>query len=310
MPPPFNINETSPAPSSLISAFPADEQSNRAEIEEWLSYISDPATGMIRDSVLPSADAFPTGTKMLFRQTNAPTGWTKDVTHNNKALRLVNGTVSAGGTSTFSAVFGPRTPAGTISNTVAGGTNSTTGVSGTTGSTVAGGTNSSTGVSGTTGATAAGGSVGATALTVADLPSHTHTFSATTSSNGNHNHDYNRPATTANVDGGSASASVWDNVNDTTGTSFDGAHTHTVSGTTGGTGSGSTHTHSFAGSSHDHTFNAGTHTHTFTGTGHTHSFDAGSHGHTFTGTSHGHTFTGTSMDFDLQYVDLIEATKD
>ena len=50
--------------------------------------------------------AFPAGTKMLFVQTAAPTGWTKDTTHNDKALRVVSGTASSGGSSPFSTVFG------------------------------------------------------------------------------------------------------------------------------------------------------------------------------------------------------------
>ena len=50
-------------------------------------------------------DAFPSGTSMLFRQTSAPTGWTKDTTHNDKALRVVSGTASSGGTNSFSTVM-------------------------------------------------------------------------------------------------------------------------------------------------------------------------------------------------------------
>jgi hypothetical protein len=46
---------------------------------------------------------------MLFQQTAAPTGWTKDVSHDNKALRLVNGAVGTGGSSAFTNVFGART---------------------------------------------------------------------------------------------------------------------------------------------------------------------------------------------------------
>ena len=46
------------------------------------------------------------GTRMVFQQTAAPTGWTKDATHNDKALRIVSGTASSGGTSPFSTVFG------------------------------------------------------------------------------------------------------------------------------------------------------------------------------------------------------------
>lgn len=50
-------------------------------------------------------DAFPTGTLMLFQQTAAPTGWTKQTTHNNKSLRVVSGTASSGGTTAFTDVF-------------------------------------------------------------------------------------------------------------------------------------------------------------------------------------------------------------
>lgn len=57
----------------------------------------------------------PAGTLMLFQQSTAPTGWTKQTTHNDKALRVVSGTASSGGTSAFSTVFANQTP--TISNT-------------------------------------------------------------------------------------------------------------------------------------------------------------------------------------------------
>jgi microcystin-dependent protein len=43
---------------------------------------------------------------MLFQSTAAPTGWTKDTTHNNKALRIVSGSVGTGGSLTFTSVFG------------------------------------------------------------------------------------------------------------------------------------------------------------------------------------------------------------
>lgn len=45
-------------------------------------------------------------TRMLFHQTSAPTGWTKDVSINDKALRVVSGTVGSGGATAFSSVFG------------------------------------------------------------------------------------------------------------------------------------------------------------------------------------------------------------
>lgn len=53
-------------------------------------------------------DAFPTGTRMLFQQTSAPTGWTKDTTHDNKALRVVSGTAGSGGSVNFTTAFGSQ----------------------------------------------------------------------------------------------------------------------------------------------------------------------------------------------------------
>jgi hypothetical protein len=38
---------------------------------------------------------------MLFQQTTAPTGWTKDSSRNNRALRIVNGSVTDGGGNGF-----------------------------------------------------------------------------------------------------------------------------------------------------------------------------------------------------------------
>jgi hypothetical protein len=48
---------------------------------------------------------FPSGTLMLFQQTSAPTGWTKQTTHNDKALRVVSGAASSGGSVAFTSVF-------------------------------------------------------------------------------------------------------------------------------------------------------------------------------------------------------------
>lgn len=62
--------------------------------------------------------AIPTGTKMLFQQTSAPPGWTKDTTHNDKALRVVSGTAGSGGSMAFSAAFASaRTLTGSVGNT-------------------------------------------------------------------------------------------------------------------------------------------------------------------------------------------------
>ena len=60
-------------------------------------------------------DAFPSGTKILFQQTSAPTGWTKSTTHNNKALRVVSGTAGSGGSVDFTTAFASQTPSGSVS---------------------------------------------------------------------------------------------------------------------------------------------------------------------------------------------------
>jgi len=52
-----------------------------------------------------TAQSFPSGTVMLFVQTSAPTGWTKSTTHDNKALRVVSGTASSGGSIAFTTAF-------------------------------------------------------------------------------------------------------------------------------------------------------------------------------------------------------------
>ena len=59
----------------------------------------------------------PTGTKMMFVQTAAPTGWTKDTTHDNKALRVVSGTASTGGSVAFTTAFASQSVAGTVGST-------------------------------------------------------------------------------------------------------------------------------------------------------------------------------------------------
>lgn len=74
-------------------------------------YASLDAGGQIPLSQLPFGDGgFPAGTRIIFQQTNAPTGWTKDTTHHNKALRLIgNGTASFSGSLDFTSVFANRT---------------------------------------------------------------------------------------------------------------------------------------------------------------------------------------------------------
>jgi hypothetical protein len=89
-----------------------------------------------------STKAFPTGTRMSFQQTAAPTGWTKDTTAaiDNSAMRLVTGSVVNGGSVAFTTAFASQTPSGSVS---------ITGVTGTAGNTT---------------------------LTTPQIPSHSHTI--------------------------------------------------------------------------------------------------------------------------------------
>ena len=54
-----------------------------------------------RITALEASLPAPSGTSMLFVQSAAPTGWTKQTTHNDKTLRVVTGTVSSGGSNAF-----------------------------------------------------------------------------------------------------------------------------------------------------------------------------------------------------------------
>ena len=92
---------------------------------------------------------FASGTVMLFAQTAAPTGWTKNTTTgDNSALRVVTGTASTGGSQGFTTAFASQTPTGSVAiSTVSG-------------------------------------SAGATTLTTPQIPSHTHTFRASGPNNG------------------------------------------------------------------------------------------------------------------------------
>lgn len=63
---------------------------------------------MSNGSVWASTALIPSGTRMLFQQTSAPSGWTKETnaTYNDAALRFQTSTVTTGGADGFSSVFG------------------------------------------------------------------------------------------------------------------------------------------------------------------------------------------------------------
>lgn len=68
-------------------------------------------------AVTATVDAFPSGTVLVFAQTAAPTGWTKSTTHNDKALRVVSGSASSGGSVAFTTAFASQAVAGTVGDT-------------------------------------------------------------------------------------------------------------------------------------------------------------------------------------------------
>jgi|694.fasta_scaffold40066_8 hypothetical protein len=192
------------------------------------------------DSTTYSTQTFPSGTLMLFQQTAAPTGWTKQTTHNNKALRVVSGTASSGGTTAFTTVFASRTPAGTVSGTNSGGS-----------------------VTGSVSGSNSGGSVSNTTLVESQIPSHTHSYTA---SNNNNENRVSSPKA-GNV------APV---------------NTGTFGANTAAAGGGGAHSHGFTNPSWSGTWTQGV----------------------FTNPSWSGSFSGTALDFAVQYVDLIIASKD
>jgi hypothetical protein len=62
-----------------------------------------------------SGPNFASGVRMIFAQTSAPVGWTKDTTnYNNHALRVVTGTASTGGSVDFTTAFTSQAVTGSV----------------------------------------------------------------------------------------------------------------------------------------------------------------------------------------------------
>ncbi len=138
------FNTSSPAAAIRTGLFTTGTEETPTSWSDWVRLITAATLG---DGLQISSDGIvsverrveiPSGTQMLFQQTNAPTGWTKITVaeYNNAALRLVTGNV----------------------------TNYTAGL--------AFSTAFATGRATT--ATAGGGSVGSTTLTTAQMPKHKH----------------------------------------------------------------------------------------------------------------------------------------
>lgn len=176
-----------------------------------------------------STGYFVSGTALVFKQTAAPTGWTKIVTDNDAALRVVSGAASTGGTVGFTTAFASQAVSGTV---------------------------------GTTGSTTATGTVGATTLTTTQIPAHGHTYSGSTGTeSANHSHRMFEVSASAALTPGPNGFFVY---SIGSGSQFSGTqsanHTHSYSGTTANAGSGGSHDHTFTGTAHTHTGG------TFTGT--------------------------------------------
>lgn len=77
--------------------------------------------GFIMNRSVPvNAPPFPAGTRMLFQQTTAPSGWTKEVggSYNDAALRFTTGTVGTGGDTAFSTVMAAGRSSGSHTLTI------------------------------------------------------------------------------------------------------------------------------------------------------------------------------------------------
>ncbi len=149
---------------------------------------------------------YPAGTKKLFVQSAAPTGWTKDTTHDNKALRVVSGTgAGSGGTNSFTATFN----ASAIPISVP--------------------FSSTPQVTSPTGQTAY--TVGGTTLSITQIPDHTHSSLQGVSGGAGSNPFSN--AGTFRVAGSTATSGMNESVGG-------GSHDHSFSGTASVTTTGST----------------------------------------------------------------------
>ena len=103
-----------------------------ADDDAWINFASFDQTNdnfslTVQDLTVNGEGSIPSGTKMLFQQTSAPTGWTKQTDHNNKALRVVTGSAGTGGTNSFTNAFNTDK---TVSGTTGGSTVTITGSTG------------------------------------------------------------------------------------------------------------------------------------------------------------------------------------
>jgi hypothetical protein len=234
----------------------------------------------ISGAALTGVQPFPSGTKMVFAQASAPTGWTQDTSNNDKALRVVSG--SGGGTGGTHAFSSPPSTAHTHSFSDSSSTTSSAGAHSHTG------------------------------------PSHTHTGPSHTHSTPNHSHSHSLSAgahtlstsqmpshkhyNASNYYGQVSSPNNWaqalrygagSNGNFVSAAGGSSSHSHSLAGSITSGGSGTS------------------------GSGGTGATGAGGTGNTSSASAHTHTVavSGTSGSagpsaFAPQYVNVIVATKD
>lgn len=79
--------------------------------------VTSTGTTLTINGYIMTVNPVPAGSLMIFNQTAAPTGWTKQTSHDNKALRVVSGTAGSGGSTAFTSVFASRGTGGSIGST-------------------------------------------------------------------------------------------------------------------------------------------------------------------------------------------------
>jgi hypothetical protein len=226
---------------------------------------------------------------MLFAQTSAPTGFTKNTsTGDNSALRVTTGTASSGGSVAFTTAFASQTPTGSVSTTVNNQTatnqaTTATNIGVTATNQAATATNQAFTPSGSVSVTSVSGSAGATTLSTPQIPSHNHSVGVVSEFPGSG--------------------------------AFGGTGGPAGSFPTGNTGGGGSHTHPFSFSSGSGTFSGSPAT--ITQNSHNHTQDSHNHtqnSHNHTQDAHNHSasssFTGNAINLAVQYIDIIRATKD
>ena len=225
-----NINAGTVAAARLDTASTQSAGNNSTKI----------ATTAFVTTAINNAQAFPSGTKMLFQQTSAPTGWTKVTSGvNGRALRVTSGTAGSGGNVGFTSAFADRSLSANAGNATQGGN-----ISVSVGNATQGGNVNISRVS-------TSGNVNSHTLTTSQIPSHSHSYSS-----GNPNARF--------ITGGGSDISKGSSGKSTGNTGGGQGHSH------GFTGSSHNHNASFSGSAHNHNANA-----SFSGSAHNHNISVG-----------------------------------